>query len=137
MFGVEKFDKVVENLDQGSAEQLIMMVAERIKNSCRESDLLSRQLFGSHDEEVFSYQQMTAKLKNDEYVIVLSEIASLQAASVFLQRLMEQFEKAFQLKGGEIYVTATAGISLAPIDGDSADQLIKCSEIAKGFANKG
>jgi predicted signal transduction protein with EAL and GGDEF domain len=136
VFGVEKFDKVVENLDHDSAEQLIMMVAERIQNSCRESDLLSRQPFGNNEEEVFSYQQLTAKLKNDEYVIVLSEIGSLQAASVFLQRLMEQFEKVFQLKSGGIYVTASAGISLAPIDGDSANELIKCSEIAKGFANK-
>ncbi|MCP4429568.1 MAG: EAL domain-containing protein [Gammaproteobacteria bacterium] len=136
VFGVDKFDKVLESLDQGSAENLIKMIAERIKNLCRESDLLSRQLFVTQDQEDISYQQLTAKLKNDEYVIVLSEISSLQAASVFLQRLTEQFRKAFQLKDREIYITTTAGISLAPIDGNSTNRLIKNAEIAKGFANK-
>ena len=136
VFGVDKFDKVVESLDHDSAENLIKMIAERVKNSCRESDLLSRQPFGNQAEEEISYQQLTAKLRNDEYVIVLSEINSLQAASVFLQRLMEQFKQAFQLKERNIYVTTTAGISLAPIDGNSTNQLIKFAEIAKGFANK-
>jgi len=136
VFGVDKFDKVVESLDQESAENLIKMIAERVKTSCRESDLLSRQSTGNHDEEDISYHQLTAKLRNDEYVIVLSEIISLQAASVFLQRLMEQFEKAFQLKDTKVYVTTTAGISLAPIDGTSTSQLIKFAEIAKGSVKK-
>ena len=136
VFGVDKFDKVVESLDQESAENLIKMIAERVKNSCRESDLLSRQSSGKHGEEDFSYNQLTAKLRNDEYVIVLSEISSLQAASVFLQRLMEQFKKAFQLKDTKVYVTATAGISIAPIDGKSTSQLIKFAEIAKGSVEK-
>ncbi len=136
VFGVDKFDKVVETLDHDSAESLIKMIAERVKNSCRESDLLSRQSVGNHGEENISYQQLTAKLRNDEYVIVLSEIISLQAASVFLQRLMEQFEKAFQLRDRKVYITTTAGISLAPIDGNSTNQLIKFAEIAKGFTKR-
>ncbi len=136
VFGVDKFDKVVESLDHESAENLIKMIAERVKNSCRESDLLSRQPSGYHGEEDINYQQLTAKLRNDEYVIVLSEISSLQAASVFLQRLMEQFKKAFQLKDMDVHVTTTAGISLAPLDGKSTNQLIKFAEIAKGSVNR-
>ena len=136
VFGVDKFDKVVESLDHSSAEGLIMMIAERIKNTCRECDLLSRQWFTDQKEEEAGYQQLTAKLRNDEYVIILSAINSLQAASVFLQRLMDQFEKAFELKDRKVFVTTTAGISLAPIDSNSPNQLIKYAEIAKGFANK-
>ena len=136
VFGVDKFDKVVESLDHDSAENLIKMIAERVKNSCRESDLLSRQSRGHHGEEDIGYQQLTAKLRNDEYVIILPEINSPQAASVFLQRLMEQFKQAFQLTGRKVYVTATAGVSLAPIDGSSTNQLIKFAEIAKGSVNK-
>ena len=136
VFGVDKFDKVVESLEHESAENLIRMIAERVKYSCRESDLLSRQSSGNLDEEDVNYQQLTAKLRNDEYVIVLSEINSLQAASVFLQRLMEQFKKAFQLKDRKVFLTTTAGISLAPIDGKSTNQLIKFAEIAKGSVDK-
>lgn len=136
VFGVDRFDTVLESLDHESAESLVKMIAERVKNSCRESDLLSRQMVGSSDDEDVSYQQLTAKIRNDEYVIVLSEINSLQAASVFLHRLMEQFRKAFQLKDRRVYVTTTAGVSLAPIDGNSTNQLVKFAEIAKGFASK-
>lgn len=134
VFGVDKFDKVVESLDHKSVESLIMMIAGRIKSTCRECDLLSRQAFDGEQEEESEYQQLAAKLRNDEYVIVLSAINSLQAASVFLQRLMEQFKQAFQLRDRKVYVNTSAGISLAPIDSNSPNQLIKYAEIAKGFA---
>jgi len=136
VLGIDKFDKVVGSLDHGSLENLVKMIAERLKNSCRECDLLSHQAATSHGKESSDYQQLTAKLKSDEYVIVLSEIANPQAASVFLQRFIEQFEKAFQISDSKIYLTTSAGISLAPFDGDSPNQLIKNAEVAKGFANK-
>lgn len=135
-FGVDKFDKVVESLDHRSTESLIMMIAERIKTTYREFNLLSRQSATEHGEEDDDYQQLTAKLRNDEFVIVLSAIDSLQAASVFLQLLMGQFKNAFQLNDRKVYVSASAGISFAPIDSNSPNQLIKYAQIAKGFANK-
>jgi len=136
VLSIDKFEKVIESLDHDSVENLIKMISERLKNSCRAHDLLSPQSVASHGEECISYQQLTAKLRRDEYVIVLSEISSPQAASVFLQRLMGQFEKAFQLRDGKVYLTTSAGISLAPFDGNSTNQLIKFAEIAKGFINK-
>jgi len=135
VFGVEKFDKLVESLDHDSAENLIKMIAERVKNSCRESDLLSRESVGNQAGENISYHQLTAKLRNDEFVIVLSEVSSPQAASMFLHRLMEQFEQAFRVNDRKIYVKTTASISLAPLDGNSTNQLIKFAEIAKGSVN--
>ena len=134
VFGVDRFDKIVESLDHISAESLIMMIAERIKATCRECDLLSHQSVTNEDDN--GYQQLTARLKSGEFVIVLSAINSLHAASVFMQRLMEQFKNAFQLNGRKVYVATTAGISFAPIDGNSPNQLIKYAEIARGFANK-
>jgi EAL domain-containing protein (putative c-di-GMP-specific phosphodiesterase class I)/PleD family two-component response regulator len=136
VFGVDKFDKLVESLDHNSAEKLIKMIAERLKKSCRDSDLLSRQSSASRSRGDASVLQLTAKLRNDEYVIVLSEISSLQAASAFLQRLMDEFEQAFQLQDRKVYVSTSAGISLAPIDGNSSTQLIKYAAIEKGFAGK-
>ena len=136
VLGVDRFDKVVESLDHDAMEALIRMIAERIKLTCRECDLLSRQPTDGSGAEDAGYRQLTAKLKNDEYVIVLSAINSLQAASVFLQRLMEQFRNAFEIDDKQVFVTTTAGISLAPIDGNSPNELIKHAEIAKGFAGE-
>ena len=136
VLGVDKFGKLVESLDHDSADRLVQMIAERIKHSCRDSDLLSRRPAADNRVQEFSYQHLTAKLKSDEYVIVLSEIKNPQAASVFLQRLIERFEEPFQLEDRKVYVTTSAGISLAPSDGNSTNQLIKNAEIAKGFANK-
>ena len=136
VLGIDKFEKVIESLDHNSVEELVKMIAERLKNSCRESDLLSRQSVANHGKESVSYRQLTARLRSDEYVIVLSEISSPHAVSVFLQRLVEQVGEAFQLGDSKVYLTTSAGISLAPFDGSSTNQLIKFAEIAKGFANK-
>ena len=136
VFGVDRFDKVVEGLDHQESENLIKLIAERIKNTCRECDLLSRQSTEGAVDAGTGASQLTAKLRNDEYVIVLSAINSLQAASVFLQRLVEQFRHAFTISDRRIYLATSAGISLAPIDGDSSNQLIKFAEIARGFASQ-
>jgi diguanylate cyclase (GGDEF)-like protein len=136
VFGVDKFDKIVESLDHEVVEDFTRKIADRIKTTCRNSDLLTRQLTGENDEEISVNELTTAKLRNDEYVILLPEIRNLQAASSFLHRLKEKFEKAFQLQDAEVYVTTTAGISIAPIDGTTANQLLKFAEIAKGFASK-
>lgn len=133
VFGINRFDKVLESLDHDSVENLIKIIAERVKNPLRESDVLSHQAYSGESGEEPNYQQLTAKLRNDEYVIVLSEISNPQAASVFLLRLMEQFKNAFQLSDQIIYLSTSAGISLAPIDGNSTNQLIKFAEIARGF----
>jgi len=136
VFGVDRFDKLVEGLDHESAEELVKMIAERVKDSCRDSDLLSRQSVRKFSEENSRYQQLTAKLKNDEYVIVLSEIRDTHAVSIFLQRLMEQFKQPIQVSGQEVHVATTAGVSLAPLDGDETNQLIKFAEIARGSSSK-
>jgi len=136
VFGIDKFDKVVESLDHVSVENLVKMIAERLKNSCRECDLLSHQSAAGNGKGGQNHQQLTAKLKSDEYVIVLSGIVNPHAVSLFLQRFMEQFEKAFQLSESKIFLTTSAGISLAPLDGDSTNLLIKNAEIAKGFVSK-
>lgn len=136
VFGVDRFDKVVEGLEHQDSENLIKLIAERIKNTCRECDLLSRQPTEGTAEAGAGSSQLTAKLRNDEYVIVLSAINSLQAASVFLQRLIEQFRHAFTISDRRIYLSTSAGVSLAPIDGDSSNQLIKFAEIARGFASQ-
>lgn len=133
VFGINRFDKVLESLDHDSVENLIKIIAERVKNPLRESDVLSHQAYSGESGEEPNYQQLTAKLRNDEYVIVLPEISNPQAASVFLLRLMEQFKNAFQLSDQIIYLSTSAGISLAPIDGNSTNQLIKFAEIARGF----
>ena len=76
VLSIDKFEKVVESLDHESLENLIKLIAERLKDSCRDSDLLARQPTASHAEKSVSYHQLTAKLRSDEYVIVLSEISS-------------------------------------------------------------
>ncbi len=134
--GIDKFEKVVESLDHETVEELTQKIADRIKDNCRKSELLSQHATGESDVGDSHCGPTVAKFGNDEYVIVLSELPNLQAASGFLLRLTSKFEEAFQLQDVNVYVTISAGISIAPIDGDSANQLIKFAEIARGFAAK-
>jgi len=134
VFGVDKLNTIVDSMKHESVEDLIKQIASRVKDSCRNSDLLTH----SPVEEILtnnlSYPQLTAKLRNDEYVIILPQIRNLTAASIFIRRLMNNFELDFQLQDRKVYLTACAGISIAPTDVNSANELIKFAEIAKGFA---
>jgi EAL domain-containing protein (putative c-di-GMP-specific phosphodiesterase class I) len=44
--------------------------------------------------------------------------------------MMEMFNKPFSLKGQKFYITASAGVTLYPIDGEDPEKLIKNADIA-------
>jgi len=61
---------------------------------------------------------------------MLCELDGPKAAEMVAQKLMHVLNKPFELNGREVFVTASAGISLFPLDGDDPDTLIKHADTA-------
>ena len=134
--GVDRLDKIVKGLEHDAVETLLKKVANRIKGTCRRSDLLSRKAAGNSSDGAMPGQTTAAKLKNDLYIILLPDVPNIQAVSTFMKRVMEKFEKPFALDDRDIYISVSGGISLSPIDATSANELVKFAEIAQGFAGR-
>ena len=107
---VDRFKDVNDTLGHHTGDQLIKLVAQRLKNCLRPNDFLSR--FGG-----------------DEFVILCAP-AGAEKSSALAERVARAFASPFAVNGQKIRVTASLGVAVAPDHGVTADELMRHADIA-------
>jgi diguanylate cyclase (GGDEF)-like protein/PAS domain S-box-containing protein len=109
---LDHFKEVNDTLGHPVGDDLLKAVATRLAENVRENDMVCR-------------------LGGDEFAIVqLRREADVSAASSLASRLIEVVSAPYEIRGHQIVVGASIGISTAPEDGDDADQLSKNADLA-------
>jgi diguanylate cyclase (GGDEF)-like protein/PAS domain S-box-containing protein len=124
---VDDFRLVNDSLGHQAGDALLRLVADRLREATRETDLVARR---GGDQ----FLLLLADLDHE----VASEIdaAAIRAESV-AQRIAQSMAAPFQLDGQELYVSASVGISLFPKDADDPGTLQRNAEAAMYDAKKG
>lgn len=131
---LDNFKRVNDSLGHHMGDQLLKTFAERLQAELRDSDVLA------HDRT-----SSIARLGGDEYTLLFSVIDKESDAAIIAQRILTELDKPFKLKTDrenadwhEVYVTASIGIAIYPVDGENADELLKNADTAMYEAkNKG
>jgi len=88
-------------------DQLLMAVAQRLKDCVRESDTVAR-------------------IGGDEFVIVLPDVAGVDDASLVAGKVVQSLHERFALENGNTAQIGTSiGIALYPENGLTAEELIR------------
>ena len=107
---VDRFKDINDTLGHHAGDQLVKLVAQRLKECLRPNDFLAR--FGG-----------------DEFVILCAP-AGVEASSALAERVAQAFALPFPINGQNIRVTASVGIAVAPDNGLTADDLMRHADIA-------
>lgn len=81
-------------------------------------------------------QDVVARLGGDEFVVLAAGLADESAAQTLAHKLLAAFGKPFEALGQRCEVGLTIGYALAPLDGTTADELLKRADAAM-YAGKG
>ncbi len=108
---LDRFKNINDTLGHKVGDSLLVRVAERIKVRMRETDTVCR-------------------MGGDEFTVILGEIAHLEDAGQVASELLDSLTKRFDIEGTEIYVGASIGIALCPMDGQDEETLIKKADTA-------
>lgn len=112
MLDLDRFKAVNDTLGHAAGDLLLKQVAERLKGSLRETDILAR-------------------LGGDEFAIIQdAEVEQRQAAITLAQRIIDLISKPFDLDGHPASIGTSIGIAFAPEHGDDADELMKRADLA-------
>ena len=108
---LDRFKIVNDSLGHQAGDQLLKLVATRIRDCLRKSDLLFR-------------------MGGDEFMVVMPEIAAPENAAHMAQRIIAAVAAPVSLYEHQLTVGATIGIAVFPGDGDTPEALVKNADAA-------
>ena len=108
---LDNFKLVNDSMGHHAGDLLLREVARRLKLAVREADVVAR-------------------LGGDEFLIVLTDIANHDDAGVVAANLIQAVSVPVMIDGQAVSVSPSVGISVFPVDGDTADDLIRRADAA-------
>ena len=112
LLDLDRFKAVNDSLGHPVGDELLVAVSRRLKHRLREEDTLGR-------------------MGGDEFLIVLEPLDDPQEAAVVARDMLDELAQPFSLPSGhELYIHGSIGISLFPLDGSEATDLLRNADTA-------
>ena len=126
---LDRFKVINDTLGHNIGDLLLKSVAERLTESVRHSDSVCRSVGKEENHSL-------ARLGGDEFTVLLTNLRDVQDAGKVARRILESLAQSFFIEGREIFVTASVGIAIFPVDGESVDALLKNADSAMYHAKE-
>jgi diguanylate cyclase (GGDEF)-like protein/PAS domain S-box-containing protein len=114
---LDRFKLLNDSMGHRFGDIFLRKVSDRLKSSLSEKSFIARQ-------------------GGDEFVAFIPE-ATEKLARQTAQKIIQEVSAAYFIEGHHYYITCSIGISMNPIDGDEADELLKKADIAMFRVKKG
>ena len=108
---LDHFKAVNDTLGHPVGDALLRAVTRRLKATVRETDTVAR-------------------LGGDEFAVVQSKVDVPQDTTVLATRLIEALSAPYDVEGHQVVIGTSIGIALVPADGDDANHVLKCADLA-------
>ncbi len=114
---LDRFKQINDTLGHAAGDYVLVVTAQRMRDSCRASDLCAR-------------------LGGDEFVMILNGAGGTEDINMLARRILEQINEPITFQGTTILPGASAGIAVYPIDADNAEDLLVHADLALYSAKK-
>lgn len=108
---LDHFKSVNDTLGHPIGDELLKLVADRLRGCTREPDTIAR-------------------LGGDEFAIIMTKMQKTNDAVTLARRIRESIIKPYQIEGHQIITDISIGISVSPDDGTEPDELLKNADMA-------
>jgi diguanylate cyclase len=116
LIDLDHFKEINDSFGHQTGDALLRQIGPRIRQVVRRNDLVAR-------------------LGGDEFAVVLYGADAYKATAV-AQRITTLLEQPIDVSTASLHVGASIGVALAPAHAASADELIRCADIAMYRAKK-
>lgn len=110
-FDLDNFKPINDNLGHETGDQLLIMLAERLRANLRETDTIAR-------------------LGGDEFSLLLCGLQTLDEYKLTLDRLLAEIETPFMINDQTLKISASIGYTFYPSDNNPPDILLRHADQA-------
>ncbi len=108
---LDRFKVINDTLGHDAGDELLKEIARRLSGCLRGCDTVARQ-------------------GGDEFIVVLTDLARAEDASIVAQKLLDALSPPMTLNGREIVPGASLGFAIFPRDGDTLQALLMAADKA-------
>ncbi len=108
---LDNFKQINDSFGHSVGDTVLVSISEMLKNALRDMDTIAR-------------------LGGDEFTILLSEFDKEEEINEITTKLFDTLRQPLAIKGGELFVTTSIGISVFPNDGESPEILLRNADAA-------
>jgi diguanylate cyclase (GGDEF)-like protein/PAS domain S-box-containing protein len=108
---LDKFKHINDTLGHDVGDGLLIAVAKRLQNQCRQSDTMAR-------------------LGGDEFVFILDNLRDRSGAEVVARKILSALSRPVLVNEHELQVSTSIGIAVYPDDSEDIEGVIKYADIA-------
>ncbi|MDX8481042.1 EAL domain-containing protein [Mesorhizobium sp. VK24D] len=116
-FDLDRFKQINDTLGHPAGDYVLVVTAQRMRDSCRASDLCAR-------------------LGGDEFVMILNGAGTTDDIHALAKRILGEINEPIIFQGATIMPGASAGIAVYPVDADNAQDLLVHADLALYSAKK-
>ena len=112
ILNLDGYKNVVHRFGLRAGDELIKEVAAGLRRRLRKADTLAR-------------------MDRDEFLILLPRIIRIPDAATALTKILDGLKsEPYIIQGQQLDITASAGVACYPENGDQAEELIRCADVA-------
>ncbi len=117
MLDLDGFKEINDTLGHGAGDQLLQIVAQRLKANVRASDT-------------------AARLGGDEFVVMLPDLNSIAEAQMVCEKIIVGIAAPMVIDNQEVSVTVSVGVCIAPDHGQTIEQILRNADAAMYLAKR-
>jgi diguanylate cyclase (GGDEF)-like protein/PAS domain S-box-containing protein len=117
LLDLDRFKNVNDTYGHTVGDQLLAAVAKRLSQCVRKTDTVAR-------------------LGGDEFTVILNGVEDSQGAATVARKIVDVLSEPFNIGGLVLYITASIGITLYPMDSRESDRLFQNADTALYYAKQ-
>jgi diguanylate cyclase (GGDEF)-like protein len=108
---LDRFKAVNDTLGHEAGDQLLQVVALRLGSLLRKSDVVCR-------------------IGGDEFAVILEDLKEFSNMTTIAQKMVHSLAQAVPLRGQDVFIGASIGISVCPDHASNMSELLRCADVA-------
>jgi diguanylate cyclase (GGDEF)-like protein len=108
---LDHFKQINDSMGHFVGDEILKLSAQRLQSVARKTDLLAR-------------------IGGDEFLLVVPDLPDCDTAKRVASSVLSTFDEPLIWQNHEFFLTSSVGMSVYPDDGDNAEQLLACADMA-------